>query len=84
MAVNMAQTWPSPLEEMRTINFSVLDPRPSCTHLLQQMGSEVIKVEARAGDPLRNMNATVFSALNRGKKSVCVDAKTPTPRAYSI
>jgi crotonobetainyl-CoA:carnitine CoA-transferase CaiB-like acyl-CoA transferase len=43
------------------INFSVLVPGPSCTHLFQQMGSKAIKVEARAGDPLRNMNATVFS-----------------------
>jgi len=72
-----AQNWPQPLAGVRILDFSVLLPGPYCTYLLQQMGAEVIKIEPPGGDPVRGMNPLSFSLLNRGKKSVCLDAKAP-------
>ncbi len=73
--MSTAQTWPQPLAGVRIVDFSVLLPGPYCTHLLTQMGAEAIKVEPPGGDPVREINPQAFSLLNRGKKSICVDAK---------
>jgi len=70
-----AGSWPRPLEGVRIIDFSQLLPGPYCTHLLTEMGAETIKVEPPAGDPLRKINPAKFDFYNRGKRSVCIDAK---------
>lgn len=78
------QAWPQPLEGVRIVDFSVLLPGPYCTHLLIQMGAEAVKVEPPGGDPVREMNPLAFSLLNRGKKSVCIDAKAPDAREFLL
>jgi crotonobetainyl-CoA:carnitine CoA-transferase CaiB-like acyl-CoA transferase len=82
--MSAAQNWPRPLEGVRIVDFSVLLPGPHCTQLLVQMGAEVIKVEPPGGDPVRAMNPHAFALLNRGKKSVCIDAKTPDAQEFLL
>jgi crotonobetainyl-CoA:carnitine CoA-transferase CaiB-like acyl-CoA transferase len=79
-----AQDWPQPLAGVRVIDFSQLLPGPYCTHLLTELGAETIKVEAPGGDPLRKMNAAKFNFYNRGKQSVCVDAREPEARDFLL
>ncbi len=60
---------------------------PFCALQLCDMGASVIKVEPPGGDPSRLMGAragtdsTGFAALNRGKRSIVLDLKTPEGRA---
>jgi len=55
---------------------------PSATHLLAEMGAEVIKIElGPTGDRYRffiqvNNRGTAFVRLNRGKKSLCMNFRT--------
>lgn len=59
---------------------------PFATHLLADMGAEVIKVERPGGDVIRGWDSVVdglstgFVWLNRNKKSVVVDASLPRGR----
>ena len=76
-----------PLEGVRIIDASSILMVPYCTRLLADMGAEVIKVETLDGDNTRyigpSMNngmAAVFLNINRNKKSICVDLKTPEGR----
>lgn len=62
---------------------------PFCTLILRDLGATVWKVEPPdTGDVVRRWPpftadgvSTTFTALNRGKQSVCVDLKTDTGRA---
>jgi formyl-CoA transferase len=60
---------------------------PYAAMLLGDLGAEVIKVEAPgSGDPFRKWGGHAggvrpqFNAYNRGKKSVCLDVKSPEGR----
>lgn len=50
---------------------------PFASHILAQLGAEVIKVEPPAGDPTRSLvrggPSGTFIAYSHGKKSVCID-----------
>ncbi len=56
---------------------------PWATQQLADQGADVIKVESPEGDetrgygPLVDGESTYFQALNRNKRSVCIDLKTP-------
>ena len=71
------------LAGIRVVDLSRLLPGPFCTQILVDLGAEVIKVEdPNGGDYLRHMppqlddgTCVLFHALNRGKKSVCLDLK---------
>jgi crotonobetainyl-CoA:carnitine CoA-transferase CaiB-like acyl-CoA transferase len=69
-------------------HFKVLDlteylSGPMLTRILAEMGAEVIKIEPPGGDKTRNTpwvrdrRSAYNVQQNRGKKSVCVDLKTP-------
>ncbi|GAA0465220.1 CoA transferase [Alkalibacillus silvisoli] len=65
------------LEGVKILDFSQYLPGPFATLRLVDRGAEVIKVEAPAGDPTRQMaNEALFAVNNRGKKSVAVDLKS--------
>jgi crotonobetainyl-CoA:carnitine CoA-transferase CaiB-like acyl-CoA transferase len=72
-----------PLDGIRVVDLSRLLPGPFATQILVDLGAEVIKVEEPSGgDYLRHMpphlddgTCVLFHALNRGKKSVCLDLK---------
>ena len=84
------------LEGMRVIDLSRLLPGPFATLCLQGLGATVVKVEdPNGGDYLRHLDPQVpirpgtadtervnawFAALNRGKRSVCIDLKAPAGR----
>ncbi|MFF7899241.1 CoA transferase [Streptomyces sp. NPDC007920] len=59
---------------------------PLTAHLLGLLGAEVVRIEPPGGDPLRGMPPTCsgvsarWLALNRGKKAVEVDIKSPADR----
>src|SRR5690625_1505575 len=73
-----------PLQSIRVLDLTRLLPGPYCTMLLADFGAEVIKVEdpkmgdyARYYDPKLDENSALFHLLNRNKKSVCLDLKSP-------
>ena len=76
-----------PLAGVRVLDLSRLLPGPFCSLILAELGAEVIKVEEPgAGDYLRMMPPVkaglggAFYALNRGKRSLCLDLKQPAGR----
>jgi crotonobetainyl-CoA:carnitine CoA-transferase CaiB-like acyl-CoA transferase len=72
----------APLAGLRVIESSLLGPGLITTHLAD-LGAEVIKVEAPAGDYLREMDWPIVEGVSllhlhvsRGKKSVTLDLRT--------
>jgi len=77
-----------PLRGLRVIDFTRVLAGPLCTMLLGDMGAEVIKIEdPRHGDDTREWApfvggwSTYFVSVNRNKKSVAVDLKSPDGQA---
>lgn len=58
---------------------------PFATHLLSQLGADVIKIEPPAGDTTRKLvrggPSGSYLAFNRGKRSLCLDLAAPDGRA---
>jgi crotonobetainyl-CoA:carnitine CoA-transferase CaiB-like acyl-CoA transferase len=82
---------PRPLSGVRVVELAQWIAGPSTAGLMADWGADVIKVEAPAGDPQRNIfkslgidkeipNAT-FAQDNRGKRSVVLDLATSEARA---
>jgi CoA:oxalate CoA-transferase len=72
-----------PLEGIRVLDFTRYQQGPYATVMLADMGAEVIKVEdPNGGDYGRRMwrepdgYSGFWEALDRGKKSVCIDLRT--------
>jgi alpha-methylacyl-CoA racemase len=76
-----------PLSGITVLDFSTLLPGPLATLMLVEAGAEVIKVERPGGEELRRHpphidgESAVYALLNRGKKSIVLDLKTPDGRA---
>ncbi|MGI8802754.1 MAG: CaiB/BaiF CoA transferase family protein [Solirubrobacteraceae bacterium] len=75
-----------PLAGVRVLDLSRLLPGGFCSLLLADFGADVVKVEAPGGgDPLRDWppfhdgaGSAPFMALNRNKRSIRLDLKTPS------
>jgi crotonobetainyl-CoA:carnitine CoA-transferase CaiB-like acyl-CoA transferase len=83
----MAPTKPdwSCLNGVKIVDASQLLPGPHATLLLSQLGADVVKVEPPGtGDPTRTLSPALFAQLNRGKRSVALDLKTPAGKAAFI
>ncbi len=72
------------MDGYRVLDLSQYLAGPAATNLMVQMGAEVIKLESGPhGDPIRTFpyskdkRSAYFVQQNRGKKSVCLDPKTP-------
>jgi crotonobetainyl-CoA:carnitine CoA-transferase CaiB-like acyl-CoA transferase len=73
-----------PLDGVRILDLTSVILGPYATHILATMGAEVIKVETPEGDNMRDVGPMknpkmghIFLHLNRGKKSVVLDLKSP-------
>ncbi len=70
-----------PLSGMLVLDLTRLLPGGVATKQLADWGAEVIKIEQPGqGDYGRQMSPAVFSRINSGKKSVCLDLKKPRGR----
>src|ERR1700733_7205262 len=74
----------APLDGLRAIDPPRVVAGPFCTMMLGDMGADVLKIEEpRHGDDSRGWapfiggTGSFFLALNRSKKSVALDLKTP-------
>src|SRR5574337_1058863 len=82
-------TGPKPMDGFRVLDFTQNVAGPLAGQVLADLGAEVIKVEAPAGDASRHITsvlpgrpplAVYFLPNNRVKKSVQVDLSTPEAR----
>jgi len=77
----------APLKGVRVLDLSRLIPGPFCTLILSDLGAAVDKLEdPHVGDYMRVFPPTKrglsgrFNALNRDKRSLCLDLKKPEGR----
>jgi crotonobetainyl-CoA:carnitine CoA-transferase CaiB-like acyl-CoA transferase len=84
MGENGAPAGGGPLRGIRVLDLTAVVLGPFATQTLGDWGAEVIKVEPPAGDLVRASGvgkhrgmASVFLGVNRNKRSLCLDLKTP-------
>ena len=68
------------LSGMTVIELGSMIAAPFATHILHQLGAEVIKIEPPAGETTRKLvrggPSGSYLAFNRGKKSLCLDLQS--------
>src|SRR5262245_47321240 len=71
-----------PLAGVRVLDLTAVVLGPLATQILGDYGADVIKVEAPEGDRMRSNGVTrnrgmssIFLAINRNKRSLCIDLK---------
>ncbi len=76
---------PGPLDGVRVLELGHYIAAPFCTQILADQGADVIKVEPPGGGARRNSDPKTnpggyFNMLNRAKRSIGVDLKSPEGR----
>ena len=66
-----------PLAGVRVIEVAGIGPGPFCAMMLADMGAEVLRVDRTGAADLGLPIDPKFSVLNRGRRSVALDLKTP-------
>ena len=76
-----------PLTGVRILDLTRLLPGPFCTMLLADMGADIVKVEEPDGGdflrwtpPLAEGESVLFNAINRNKRSITLNLKSPSGR----
>lgn len=79
------------LEGVKVVEFCTVAAGPFCGMILADMGADVIKVEhpgsgdsMRAWPPLTSGYSENFASLNRNKRSVALDLKSPEGNAAAL
>jgi crotonobetainyl-CoA:carnitine CoA-transferase CaiB-like acyl-CoA transferase len=78
-----AKPAPGALDGLRVLDVTQVMAGPFCTMILADLGADVIKIEPPGGDSTRQMPGAVgtespsFNAVNRGKRSVVLNLKSP-------
>jgi crotonobetainyl-CoA:carnitine CoA-transferase CaiB-like acyl-CoA transferase len=80
----MSPTINDALAGITVLDFSQVGAGPTCGMLLGDLGADVIKVEAPAGDigrklgpPWQHGESVVSMSFNRNKRSIAIDLKKP-------
>ena len=73
-----------PLEGIKIVDLTRVLSGPYCTMILADFGAEVIKIEtpktgddSRAFGPYVNGESAYYMSINRNKKSISVNTRTP-------
>jgi len=89
----MVEAAPSrlPMSDLRVLDFSQVLAGPYTARILAELGADVIKVEAPAGDltrviaPKRDRGQSgLYTWANLGKRNVCIDLQKPEGRALAL
>ncbi|WP_338608635.1 CoA transferase [Pelagibacterium nitratireducens] len=80
-----------PLADIRVVEFCQIAAGPFCGMLLADLGADVVKIENPAGGdamrtwpPFSEGFSENFASLNRNKRSVALDLKTPEGRVAAL
>jgi alpha-methylacyl-CoA racemase len=66
-----------PLKGLRVIEMAGIGPAPFCAMLLADMGAEVLRIDRLVPSDIGIPMAPKYDLLNRNKRSVAVDLKSP-------
>jgi len=84
MNVADSNPWAGPLAGVRVLDFTRVLAGPAASLALADLGAEVFKIEppgtgdeTRSFPPIRDGESHYYLAINRGKKSLVVDLKSP-------
>ena len=73
-----------PLAGLRALELGGIGPAPFCGMLLADLGVEVVKVERVIAATADHNERTRYEVLNRGRRSVALDLKSPEGRAIAL
>lgn len=79
-----------PLSDLRVLDFTRVLAGPYATALMADLGADIIKVEGPEGDEYRHVGpfhqgeSALFQSVNRGKRSIVLDLKSPKDRDTAI
>jgi alpha-methylacyl-CoA racemase len=80
-----------PLSGLKVLDFSTLLPGPLATLILAEAGADILKIERpgsgddmRAYAPVVEGESVLFALLNRGKRSLALDLKSPDAVAQVV
>jgi alpha-methylacyl-CoA racemase len=66
-----------PLHGYRIVELGAIGPGPFCAMMLADMGAEVIRLDRHEAADLGLKRETRFATLNRGRKSIAINLKSP-------